>query len=78
MQGVFVREPEINATIYHLSADDRVALCSRSVMPMICVGEGDAQFNGRLLIEITTSHTLMRRCCLQCKRRLEEARNGSQ
>jgi len=39
MLGMFVREPEMQSTIDHLSGDDRVALCGRSVDDMICVGE---------------------------------------
>jgi len=68
--GVFVREPETNSTIYHLSRDDEVALCGRRIGSLVCIGEVDEHEAGKILTEIHTSYVLIWRCCEQCEKKL--------
>ena len=71
--GVFVREPETNSTIYHLSKDDKLALCGRRIGSLVCIGEVDEHEAGKILTEIHTSYVLIWRCCEQCEKKLAAA-----
>lgn len=70
VMGMFVTEPETRHSVYHLSPDDKVVLCGRNIRRMVCVGERDED-DLRLMVEISTSYTLMWRCCWQCKAALK-------
>jgi len=63
--GIFVSEPEMAHTIYHVSRDDITAECGRSVKRMICVGMTDENDVGIQAILITF-RPLLRRCCKSC------------
>ena len=67
--GIFILEPEWGHSIYHLSEDDKRALCGRSVESMIFTGV--ARKPGGILSKISVWHVGVWRCCIQCKKVLE-------
>ena len=74
----FTKE-HLDSGIYHLSLDDRTALCGRSIYSAsdgyICIGEKEDDTG--LLIEISGSHVLMWRCCLLCHAAFKRQADGS-
>ena len=75
--AAFTKE-HLNSGIYHPSLDDKTALCGRNIYDAVagyvCIGEVDSP---KLLVEISSSHILMWRCCLLCHAAFKRQADGS-
>lgn len=63
--GVFVTEPAYAHTIYHLSLDDKRALCGRDASKMEYLGETKLPTNS--IYDISVMWVNIWRCCEQCR-----------